>query len=80
MIKGNDRINGIAVELGYCCAKSMLVAMQGEKHKAVAKKTGMGISSIRFNRYNLRDGKMKGCRICTPREPQQLLTNVKKEE
>ncbi len=64
----NEQITAIAKSLGFCCAKRMLQIMERDKHKRVARVTGLSVSTIRFNRYKLRDGEMKGFKECEPKE------------
>lgn len=56
----NDKITGVAVELGYCCPYGMLCQMSGKRdsHKRVANKTGLSEVTIQFNRRKIRKGQM----------------------
>ena len=58
----NDKINKKAQELGFCCAYAFFKHYSGKRdsHKRLADKTGLGLSTIQYNRRKIRNGEM-GC-------------------
>jgi hypothetical protein len=70
LLAGNDKVNKLAQEKGYCCAFVFFETHKGKRdsHKRLANLLGVGVSTIQFNRRKIRNGGMtcpclKGCQL-----------------
>lgn len=63
---------------GFCCPHSYLTQLSSVPTGALAKRLGLDRRTVQKWRAALRDGKVKGCRLCPPGggDPQDQDTTV----